>query len=203
MAEYDRLMAELDTILAKAQPIGDEDDARIAEAAGDEPTDTLEDPDADPAMDEEGEGEDFMKSFAVTLENGEQVEAYDATAMLKSMHGVARRQAETLSELRGRLAGADKVMAKQAELLKALTGRVNEQAGLIKALREQPGGRRTVTSAPPSAAAKPAARGEILAKALDAQRAGRIGSMDVAAIEARLNNGLPIPDHLTRAITAA
>ena len=196
--EYDKLEQELDAILAKAAPVDDADDKIEAAADG------ADLPGGEDKRDdkEDEAGESFMKSFQVTLESGEVAEAYDATAMLKAMHAQARRQADTITALQAKLDGADRVLAKLPEMLKALTRQIAEQGDLIKALREAPGGRRSVTAAPGAAPAK-ASRGEILAKALDAQTAGRIGGFEVAQIEARLNQGKDIPDHLARAINAA
>lgn len=186
--EYDKLVSELDDILAKAQPVEDGDDEKIAAAAGEDENDK---------NDGDHDEDDILKSFAVTLENGETVEAYDATALLKAMHSQARRQGETIAQLETRLAGADAVIQKVPTLLKAMQEQLATQADMLKALREQPGGRKAVTQASGATADK-MSRGDVMAKALGAQRAGRLSMGDVAAIEARINNGLELaPHHLT------
>lgn len=196
--EYDKLEQELDAILAKAAPVEDPDEKIEAAADG------ADMPGADDKQeDEDAEGaESFMKSFRVTLESGEEAEAYDATLMVKAMHAQATRQAATIADLQARLAGADKVLAKLPEMMKALTAQIAEQGTLIKALREAPAGRQSVTVTPGGTPTK-ATRGDILAKALDAQKDGRIGGFEVASIEAHLNQGKAIPAHLARAINAA
>lgn len=192
MTDYEKLTAELDEILAKAQPVeGDADaDKKIAAAAEDGQGDGQGDG-------EDEDAEEFMKSFNVTLESGEKVEAYDATALLKAMHGQSRRQAETIADLQARLAGADAVIQKVPTLLKAMQQQLAEQHDMLKALREQPGGRKSLTqTTSPNQPAKPT-RGEVMLKALGAQKAGRLSVHDVSVIEARLNNGIDLdPRHL-------
>lgn len=194
MTDYEKLQSELDSILAKAQPVEGDDDKMIAAAAGDE---------QGHEEDEEGEeGEkDILKSFAVTLENGERVEAYDATAMLKAMHGQASRQADTITQLQRRLAGADAVIQKMPTLLKAMQEQLAAQGEMLKALRGEPAGRRTVTQAAAPPAPTKMARGELMAKALGAQRAGRLSMGDVAVIEARVNAGVELAAHHLAALS--
>lgn len=195
--EYEKLTQELDDILAKAAPV-DDTDKKIEEAA-----DGADLPGGDDNKDDKDEGDEaFMKSFQVTLANGETADAYDATLMVKALHAQARRQAATIADLQQHLAGAHTVLAKLPEMMKSLTAQIAEQGALIKALREAPGGRRSVTATTEDAPAKPT-RSDILAKALGAQKDGRIGSFEVAQVEAHLNQGKPLPANLARAVGAA
>jgi hypothetical protein len=194
VSEFDKLHAELDAILAKAMPIAnktDEDDAdRDAETRG------------------EGEGkgaedEDMMKSFRVTLDDGREVEAYDATAMMKAMHTTTTAHASALAAMRADLAAAHNVVGKQTQMLKAIADQLAEQGAMLKALREQPAGRKSAAANPTPAGGGTMDRETVLAKALSAQKSGALSSMDVATIEARLNGGVPLrPEHLA-AIQAA
>lgn len=200
--EYDKLMSELDEILAKAQAV--DTDEKIEAAADGQDMPGAADKDADPDDDaaEDQDGESFMKSFRVTLEDGTEQEAYDATAMMKAMHVTARRQAETIDALQARVKEQDAVIQRLPDMLKAMQGQIASQADMLKALREAPGGRKTTTQAP-VATPQTTTRGDILAKALSLQTAGKIGSTEVAVIEARLNARMQLPNDLAALISAA
>jgi hypothetical protein len=190
VSEFDKLHAELDAILAKALPInvkpegeGEDDETREGEG--------------------EGEDEDMMKSFRVTLDDGREVEAYDATAMMKAMHTTTTAHASALASVRADLSAAHKVITKQTEMLKAIGERISEQGEMLKALREQPAGRKSAATHAAPAGGGEMKRDDVLAKAMSAQQSGRLSAHDVASIEARLNNGVPLrPEHLA-AIQAA
>lgn len=203
MPEFDALMGELDVILAKATAVDQpEDDKKIEAAAAD----------ADPSAIDEGKGDDdagdkgavFGKSFAVTLDDGTQVDAYDGTEMVKALHTTIGAQAGKITALEAQVSGADAFATKAVGLFKALQTQIAEQGVLIKALREQPGGRRsTITDPTPPARADQATRGDMLAKSLTAQAAGRISGREVAVIEARLAENHPIPAELLARVNAA
>lgn len=199
-SEFDKLLGDLDDILAKAQPVEmlpepepgadtDQDDPKKA---------------ATPAKGEaDDDDDDMMKSFQVTLEDGREVEAYDATQMMKAMHTQSRRQASTLATLQADLTAARAVITKQTDLLKSLAERIGEQGTILKALREQPAGRRSA-GAHAAAPAAPALNAEdVLAKALVAQGEGRLSAMDVSEIEARLAGGHALKPHHIAAVKAA
>jgi len=200
--DYDALLNELEGILAKAQPIegadDEEADRKIAEAAGDSKPKSGRDDE-----EEEEEEEGFFKSFRVRLPDGTEADAYDATAMMKALHRANTRLGREVDSLRKRLAEADRVIHRFPDMLKALTDRVAEQGDALRALRDQPAGRRAITAAPGIGNTGKSTREEVMAKAMDAFRAGRISGNDVAVAEARLNHGVPLPDNLARAIGVA
>lgn len=119
----------------------------------------------------EGEGESLGKSFTLELENGEEVEAFDATQLLKSMNArlVATEQglAAAGQGIKATEDQAVAVIGKAVEIITAQGGviadlkksldtqstTVTEQAELIKSLRadldelrNQPAGRKSVTN---------------------------------------------------------
>lgn len=127
-------------------------------------------------------GEPLLKSFSFTLEDGTEVDAADATELLKS---IVQKQA-----------------AQEGELLKVLTGMTT----LVKSLQADMAllkgtgpGRRSVGQAPaaPAAPAAPKAE-ELMAKCLSAQAAGKLNGLDVSVAEQCLNLGQELPAHIAQ-----
>ena len=183
MSEFEKMMEDINNVLAKAQAVESDDaegaDEKIADAAGDD----KDDPEA------------IMKSFAVTLADGTEAEAYDATAVLKAMGATLAATREDNKRLTGQMEAMAKAMT-------TLTNTVASQATMLKSLGSQPAGRRSVaqdTTPPPQALN----RQDVLAKAMTAMQAGKIGSLEVSSIETRLNKGLALTPELARAIGVA
>lgn len=215
---FDALVADLN-LLAKAQPKKTEDaagDKKIAAAAADADGDGKADH-AEPDGDEGADGDDaempLGKAFKVVVD-GEEVDAYDGRdallALSKSL-GTARDVALEATKRTDVLA---KALAGAGRLISGLEQRLAAQDDLIKALRAdvervggQPAGRKAVLNvhdkpgatdaAPPAAAPR-----EVLAKALAANKAGRISAVDVATIEASLARRLTIPPDLLARVGA-
>jgi hypothetical protein len=206
MTEFNALLAELDS-LSKAMPTMDAGELGDNEEL-DEDGNPIKKPDPKDATGENsGEGEPMGKSLQVTLADGTLVEAIDGTEMVKSLQ-----------------ADIDALTTQNDELSKALTATIglvkqmhafgHQQVTLMKSLRDdvakfggQPTGRRSVLSVnekiiagTPAAAPAKLTHGEIMAKALQAQKDGRIESGDVARIEARANRGIELPADLMKAI---
>ncbi|HET8550865.1 MAG TPA: hypothetical protein VFM97_00125 [Gammaproteobacteria bacterium] len=220
-SNFDALVQELDD-LAKAQGIdngdsdldNEEDDRKIAaaaeEGAGDEPA---VDDDGKPA-EKKDEGEDdepLGKSFTVTLENGDEVEAMDGTELVKSL--MAR-----VEGFDGQLAKAlgvtvDNVKALKAEL-KAAGERAAKQDELIKSLQDSVDkigdagrGRKTTVSVhekPAGNGGEPQPEGvepkEFMAKAMEQFNAGKLTGQNISSIEAHINRGLAPPADLVRKV---
>jgi len=206
LAELQELQSDQET-LSKALPSDDgEGDAKIqAAAAGDGEGDGdgkpkgEDDGDGDGADGDGGDGEPLTKSFTLKLEDGTEIEAQDGTELVKAL---GARLDATESSMTKALESAIGLIKGQGELIKSL----HEQ---IKKLGGEGRGRRAVVSvvekpAPGSALAKSepgALTGEeFLAKALDAQKAGRITSLDVATAEACLNRGERVPAHIIQRV---
>lgn len=199
MSKFDELLGELET-LAKAQPAEDGDDKIVAAAAeGGGQVDG----------DENGEGGESMgddpmaKSFEVTLADGTKVQAQDGTALVKA--------------LQDRIDSTETVMAKALEsaigLIKSQGAQIEALSGKVKALSNEGKGRKAVLTVTP----KPAAGGEtmaksqpegitpeeFMAKALDAQKLGRLTGLEVSVAEAHLNRGQQVPVEIIRKVAAS
>ena len=203
---FEALMAELNSEVAemtKAMPApGDEDDdtvdtddtdKKVMAAAADGDADD----EGGPA---DGDADDKpMMGKSMTVEiDGKQVEAVDGTELVKSLMG----QVEQLG---------GKLTASEDKLAKALTetlGVVKSQGAVIKSLQESVArlasagrGRKSavVVHEPGTDLSKSQPGGEavnnnqIMAKALSAQTAGRLSSVDVARVESYINMGAAVP----------
>jgi hypothetical protein len=208
-SKYEELLADLD-LMAKASP-----PASNPAAGGDQGGDAIdddEDQDQDgdgdgqdqdqdgdgQDQDQDGDGEMFGKSMTMLDEDGNQIEAFDGTAMVKSL--VARLDANE-SNMTAALTKAIEVMGNQDKMIKSL-------ADQVKTLGSAGRGRRTVVSMHDSASmakALPVADKlptglDMMAKALTAQKEGRLTSVDVAVAEGYLQKGMPIPENIVRRI---
>lgn len=199
MSKFDELLGELET-LAKAQPADDGDD-KIVAAAADGGGQVDGKPDGDEGMGGAGdgdgdEGKPMTKSFKVTLADGSVVEAQDGTELVKALQD---RVEETEGVLAKALDTAVALIKSQGEQIAALSGKV-------KALSSEGKGRKAVLSVVEKPAAgtdlakSTAEQGmkpeEFMAKALDAQRDGRLTGIEVATAEAYLNRGQPVPANI-------
>lgn len=209
-SQFQELLAELQgsqaAALAKALPAdegnGDEKIAAAAAEGGGQEAGEPKKKDGD--VDEGGDKPPMAKSLKVTTETGEQVDAIDATELIKSLTD----QVETLG---------GKLTATETNLAKALTDTltlVKGQSQLIKSMSERldalgktGGGRKAVLTvheplAKSQAAAEPEGikPQELLTKAMVAQKEGRLMAHQVSAVETYINRGAPVPEHLVKAI---
>jgi len=202
MSEFEKLLAELNataeqsSTLAKSLPADDgEDDKAIQAAAADGADANNDDQDKNPEDADgvsDGDNDDTMAKSMVI--DGEEVKVIDGDEILKS-----------LGDLGGRLTTHEQMLVKALE---ATNGALKQQNDLIKSLSEQVAtlsnqgrGRKTVLAVhekkDPVTLAKsdaPTITGhEIMAKALDAQKSGKLSGLDVSRIENHLNAGLGVP----------
>lgn len=194
MSVYDELLDELQT-LAKAMPEADEnlEEENHAEPDGDEGGGPGDD-DGDEPMAKSDCDKPMAKSMSVTLPDGTEAEAVDGMELIKSFQS----QLDIMAE------GSGKVM-------KSISAHLKEQAELIKslrsevtALRSEGRGRKTVVTmagAPEPMAKSMTTPSDVLAKCLDAQKAGKLTGLDVSMAEGYLNRGMPIPDRILSAIS--
>lgn len=197
MSVYDELLDELET-LAKAMPEADEklekEDKEHAEPDADNeggPSDNDED---NKLAKSDCEDKPMAKSMSVTLPDGTEAEAVDGMELIKSFQG----QMDVIAE------GTGKV-------LKSMSAHLKEQAELIKSLksdidtlRSEGRGRKTVVTmagAPEPMAKSMPTPSDILAKCLDAQKAGKLTALDVSVAEGYLNRGMQIPDRIVNVIS--
>lgn len=152
-----------------------------------------ETPSGDVAGDTGGAGGgQLLKSFTLMLDDGTEVEAQDG--------------AQAIELLLGRQDKSEQAMTKS---LGAVASALEGQAKLIKSLQEQVaalGGRGTGRRAVVSVAELPAqhaggtnsamAGPQLMAKALDMQRAGKLSVGDVAYLDTFVSRGMAPPDEL-------
>lgn len=200
MSAYQTLLEELaaeERVLAKAMR-GDDDDANIAALAdGDQDDDKVPDADDDETGYDDDEDAPMAKSLTLTLPNGQRVEAYDGTALVKSLQAeVAQLQRDN-----------GEVMAQMGSLIKSLVGTVKEQRQEIKTLAKslhqlsaQGTGRRAKLTihdrgTEPSGEPDPAdVRDQVMAKAMSAFDAGKITGLELNTVDVALRRG-QVPDH--------
>lgn len=202
MSAYQTLLEELaaeERLLAKAMGGGDDDDANIAAMAdGDRDDDDVPDADDDETSDDDDDDEDapMAKSLTLTLPNGQRVEAYDGTALVKSLQAeVAQLQADN-----------GEVMEQMGSLIKSLVGTVKQQSSELKSLRKsllqlgaQGTGRRAKLSihdrgVEPTGEVDPSdVRDQVMAKAMTAFDAGKITGLELNTVDVALRRG-QIPD---------
>lgn len=194
------LLGELEA-LNKSLPAAaaaDEDDEKIAAAAADgAAAGEAVDADANGVADEGegGEGDEPMaKSFSFQLEDGTQIDAVDGTEMVKSLMARVEKTESSATAAFGQVLG---VLKSQSDLIKSLQADVKRLSGEGR-------GRKAVVSV----AEKPAAgemhksqpsgmsENEFMAKALQAQAAGRLSALDVSVAEAHFAKGLQVPADL-------
>lgn len=186
MTEFEQLQAELDALTelrkAHAEPDGDEDEN------GNE-DDTPKDEEEEEEGGEEGtlkKGKGKMcKSFDMTLDNGETVEAVDGMELIKSL-------SDRMDDQDGKVYT---VLSAQTALLKAM------QEDIFN-MRQQGRGRKTSLTMhdkptpTPLAKAEGIPAAEFLNKCLDAQKAGRITGLDVATAESYIQRSMDVPDSI-------
>ncbi len=215
---FQKLLAELDELqLAKSEPIdGSEDDEAIeaaasdGEEAGEDADDGAEvagDTEGDEDGDEDGD-ESFGKSLRLTLDDGTEIDAIDGTEMIKSLQG----EISALNQ-RYETDGADmlKAMNGVMDLVKSLNSTIEVQGEQIKRLSEAGRGRKAVVSINERQDNGDLAKSQgsepdgmtadaFMAKALDAQKNGRISGNDVAVAEGYLIRGQSVPAHIVNRV---
>jgi len=200
MSAFSELLQELET-LAKAMPAGDEDDAKIKTAAGENAEHGEPDGDEDGEdKDEDGDGEDegmpMGKSFTATIE-GKEVDAIDGTELVKALIGKIDATETDMA----------KALGATVDLLKSTSATVNAQAkeiALLKsqvaAIGNQGAGRKTmlsITDKPVAGVTDQAAPGmtaeSLMAKAQSAAEQGKITWREAAMVDGALRNQ-QVPD---------
>jgi len=187
-------------------------DKKIQAAADEGEADPdLENQNGDGDGDDEGEddGAPITKSFRFTLEDGTEVEAEDGTELVKSL----------MEQQAGDRAAIEQVMGATLDLVKSMRAAQAKDRELIKSLQSQVAslstkgaGRKAVLSVnekTPATMRKSVddepqglSGQEFLAKAIDAQGAGKITGLDVARCESALNHGEPVPADIVANVLA-
>ena len=213
MSDFQKLLADLESaaaeaeVMAKALPAEDGKDDKNIQAAAADGGGQDDDDDIDPNEDnedkggEDGEGKGgkpMVKSFGVKLEDGQEAQVIDGEELLKSLDTLNGRVAaiETGNEpLAKALTQAIGLIQTQGTILKSLNEQVAKLSSQGKgrktmiAVNERPApGEQTMTKSQPAQMSG----GELMAKALAAQREGKLTGLQVATAEASLNHGAPI-----------
>ena len=221
MTQFDALIGDIDALLgaeetallAKAKrPDKDdaEDDRRIKDAADGDADDDGE-PDYEDALDDDDDDEDegepdgdeaprLKKSFDVILPDGQAAEAYDGASLIAAFRNeLAASRAET--------AQLAEHLARTAKLVKSLRAEDAALAQQVRTLAKGGAGRRSVLHVherpivgDSMAKADSVPPAEILGKALDAQRSGKITGTEVAEIDASIAARQPVREALLKRI---
>lgn len=204
---------------AKAEASADDKAAPPAKSAKDEEPDGDEDDgsdDPDNYDETEDDGKPFGKSFGVTLADGTEVEAYDATEILKSFDARIGSQVTELDLLKAEVAAlkardipsADAIKAEVEKVLVAQNDLIKSMQAQIAALGAEGRGRKSLLNVHEKpVAAGTEARPEtpsseaLMTKALIAQKQGRITGQDVARLDAYLGRGLQAPPEILARLT--
>lgn len=210
MSQFEKLLGEIAGLaaeqesMAKALPADNGEDEATIQAAAAEGGAGPQEPDADdkggaPDGDADDEGKPMAKSFKLTLEDGTELEAQDGTELVKSLQERIEKNEGNMAKALESTVGLIKA---QGEMIKSLTEKVTKLSGEGR-------GRKTVVSVveKPAAGAtmvKSEAAGmsadQFFAKALDAQKSGRISGTEIAIAETCLNRGEAIPAHIIQRV---
>lgn len=189
LAELDAASAEQDT-LAKSLPAeGSEDDEAIQAAAA-------ESGQADPnPEDDEDDGEEkppMAKSVTATVD-GEEVEAIDATEIIKSLSG---RMDSTEATLAKALQTTIGMVKSQNEVIKSMAARMDKLASqgkgrkTVLTIAEKPVAGETMTKSEQPEGLTPQ---EFMAKANAAFSAGKLSGHELTTADVAIRSGAPIP----------
>lgn len=193
---FDALIGELSEELTKALP-GADAGAVEGAAAGDGEADK----EGDEELDEDGKPV-MAKSFKLTLEGGEEVDAIDGSELIKALTDrIEANEAATI----GALTTAVQVIAAQGALVKSLQDKVGELSAsgkgrkAVVAITERP----VTEELKKSDTADTMSGEQFMAKAIVAQAAGAINGTQVATAEAFINSNKPPPAEIVAAVLAA
>ena len=199
MSDFDKLMGELSQLsteqgeLAKALPADDgKDEAKIQAAAEEGGLGDGDDDNNGGSPDGDADnGAPMAKSFELTLEDGTKIQAQDGTEMVKAL---SDRLDANEANLAKALGSAVSLIKGQGEMIKSLVDQVKKLSGEGR-------GRKTVVSVvekpEPTMVKSHQPDGlsldQFFAKALAAQKEGRISGTEIAVAETYLNRGQEIP----------
>lgn len=209
MSQFEKLLAELGEIqseqetLAKALPAegGEDDDKAIHAAAADSDTDADDENPEDDEGEPDGDEKPMAKSISAMVD-GEEVEAIDATDLLKSLD---TRIGGVESVLAKALASTMTTIKTQGEMIKSLQSQMTKLASTGK-------GRKTVLSVieKPEAGAETLQKSdpvgltnqEFMLKANEAFSAGKLTGQELTTADVAIRMGQPIPSNIiTKALS--
>lgn len=200
MSDFEALLKEISGLaeehsaLAKSIPEGS---AAGDGGQNDKPVETAAAGEGDD-LGEGGEGEDegsdgaLVKSMVI---DGETVDVIDAEQLVKSVAGLEARMDAQGDNLVKSIEPMLQLIKGQGELIKSMNARIESLAGqgrgrkTVLTVMEKPSAAEPLRKSLPEQPSGP----QILAKALDAQRAGKISGIDVARAENAIQSGHAVP----------
>lgn len=192
MSQFDELLAQLKSAeeeqntLAKALPAEDGEDDEVIQAAAAEGDDANPEDNDEPDGDEAEDKKPMAKSVMATVD-GEEVEAIDATELLKSLDARIGSQEEVLAKA---LASTVSTIKAQGDMIKSLQDQIGKLAG-------KGAGRKTVLTVveKPAAGEQTMAKSEqgltpqdFMAKANAAFSAGKLTGKELTTLDVALRN---------------
>lgn len=208
MNAFEKLMGEIADLgadqesMAKALPADDgKDEKKIQAAAAEGGSDGDAGDNGGPGDgDADDDGKPMAKSFKLTLEDGTELEAQDGAELVKAL---SDRLDATETSMAKALGSAVDLIKGQASLIKSLSDRVAKLSGegrgrkTVVSVVEKPGpGASTMAKSEPAGMSTDV----FFAKALTAQKEGRISGSDISLAETCLNRGEPIPAHIIQRV---
>lgn len=207
---------EEDKVLAAAKEAGVDTAAvgEIAEGAAGKAADGAAAAGTDGGAGNEGKVDDdevLGKSFQVVGDDGKPVKAYDATELIKSLNERVAGLETGFEDVAERKEHLGKSLGLISDLLKSQSTQITQQAEQIATLQksitdmgDQGRGRKaviTVTEKPAPAMTKSMqpeglTGNAFMAKAMAAQKDGRITALDVSIAEGSLNRGIPVREDI-------
>lgn len=158
------------------------------------------------AKDGEG-GDELAKSFKVKLEDGTEIDAFDGSALLKSLTDRVEASEATIA---GALQGVVKVVTSQTALIKSLQGEIARLGGegkgrkAVITLHDKPGASDLAKSLGGEGGQGGESEGlsgeDFMLKALDAQKVGKLTGLQVSIAENHINMGQQPPVEIVRAV---
>lgn len=209
MSQFDKLMEELkglqadQDLMTKALPADDGKDEEKIQAAAAEGGSDHEEPDGDEDGEGMGDGDaddaSMAKSFKFTLEDGTEVEAQDGTALVKSLQDrvdqTEQTMAKALETAVGLIKGQGDLIKSMQDQIKKLSGEGRGRKAVVSVVEKPVAGTMAKSMQPEGVSPD-----EFFAKALTAQREGRISGTDIALAETMLNRGQPIPEGILKRV---
>lgn len=189
--------------LSKALPADDGTDDKKIQAAAEEGG-SGDGKSAEGDADNKGDGDDkdkpMAKSFKVTMPDGTEVDAEDGTELVKALN---QRLDANEAELGKAFAGVIGLLKGQAEMIKSLSEQVKKLGGEGRGRKAMVtiSEKKDVTTPLAKSEAKDGLTGEqFMAKAMSAQKEGRINGFQVSLAEACLNKGQEIPADIVQRV---
>lgn len=215
MSDFEKVLNELNELnllaKSKAPDADDEKDDERIKAAADGDADDDGEPDSDDYGDDfdddheepDGDEKPMKKSLKAWLEDGSEIEAFDGTAMMKSLQDSFDAYR---NDTQAQLQQAAQAVAASTELLKSLHSEMREMRAQLAELGGQGRGRKSTLNVHEKPAMVPETqaaptKSEVMAKAMSSLNAGRITGFDVARIEGYINGGRSIPADLLAKIS--